>query len=308
MLVPDMRIIVCAGLVLALFIGSVAHAMTSTNYGINWDSVNSGGDDTGSSTNYTLRDTIGEQAVGPSTSTNYSMRAGYRQGDTETTVIRFDIGTQVNSSETTYTAFDDASMNVTVSSAVLFSTGTFIGVVENRGLSQIIAVGKIVSIVGTVMTVDAWEGSPGSLSPIPAGGNDFVYRLDGNAAELGVLTSSVGKTSLTHTTVVTNLVNGYTVYVNTDGELRYGANAAIAQVTDGTVTLGTEEYGARVYGTTATSTGSDFGLATSTRPIQTSETFADDDRIGLIYKIAITGSTPAGSYSQSVFYTITPNL
>lgn len=303
-----MRGLVCAGLVFALFIGSVAHAMTSTNYAINWDSVNSGGDDMSSSTNFILRDTIGEQAVGPSTSTNYSMRAGYRQGDTEKTVITFDIGTQVNASETAYTAFDSVGKNVTVSSVAAFSTGTFIGVVENEGLSQIIAVGKISSIAGTTLTVDAWEGSPGSLSPIPAGGDDFVYRLNGSAAELGTLSAAIGSTSLTRTSVITNLADGYTVYVNTDGDLRYGSGASIARVSDGTVSLGSEEYGARVYGTTATSTGSDFGLATSTRAIQTSATFANDDRIGLVYKIAITASTPAGSYSQFVFYTITPNL
>ena len=58
------------GLLLAAPFG---FAMTSTNYLINWDSINSGGDDVSSSTNYRLRDTVGEQATGFSTSTLYSL-------------------------------------------------------------------------------------------------------------------------------------------------------------------------------------------------------------------------------------------
>jgi len=287
---------------------NAAHAMSSTNFKINWDSVNSGGADISTSTNYNLRDTIGEQAVGPSSSTNYIIHAGYRQGDTDTTILSFEIGTQVNSSETAYTAYDNSNKTVTVASSSGFSTGTFIGVVENKGLAQLIAIGKITKVVGNVLTVDAWDGEPGLLSPVPAGGDDFVYRLNGSNAQLGILTPLIGKTSMTRTSVTSNLENGYTVYVHTDGELRYGTNASIARVTDGSVTIGSEEYGAHVYGTTATSTGSDFGLTTSARAIQTSKTFADNDRIGLIYKISISTNTPAGSYSQIVTYTITSNL
>jgi hypothetical protein len=108
--------------------------------------------------------------------------------------------------------------------------------------------------------------------------------------------------------VTSNLENGYTVYVNTDGDLRYGSNASIARVADGSVSIGSEEYGARVYGSTAMSTGSDFGLTTSTRAVQTSATFANNDRVGLIYKISIDANTPAGSYSQTITYTVTTNF
>ncbi|MBU1349102.1 hypothetical protein KJ781_03465 [Patescibacteria group bacterium] len=293
---------------LCLVAGSVSHAMTSTNYSVLWDSINSGGNDSSTSTNFLLRDTVGEQAVGLSTSTNYSIRAGYRQGDTDMTIASFSIGTQVNSSETTFTAFSQVGKTVTVASQAQFSTGTFIGVVENKGLTQLVAIGKILSMAGNVLTVDGWEGVPGSLSATPSGGDDFVYRIDGYAAEFGVLTSSIGVTSLTHTSVSTNLENGYTVSVQSDGDLRYGVGASIANVSDGSVSLGSEEYGARVYGTMATSTGSDLAFSTTTRPVQESTTFADDERIGLIYKVTITSDTPAGDYAQSVYYTFTPNL
>ena len=58
--------------------------MTSTNFELPWDSINSGGDDISSSTNFGLRDTAGEQATGLSSSTNFEASAGYRVGDTVT--------------------------------------------------------------------------------------------------------------------------------------------------------------------------------------------------------------------------------
>lgn len=69
--------------ILILGIGLIAvpawAAMTSTTYRIDADSINVGGRDISTSTNYNLADTIGEIATGVSTSTNYQINAGYRQ-------------------------------------------------------------------------------------------------------------------------------------------------------------------------------------------------------------------------------------
>jgi len=61
----------------------VAHAYTmqSPNYQIESDSINTGGIDVSTSTNYSLKDTIGEVATGNATSTSYNLYAGYRQMD-----------------------------------------------------------------------------------------------------------------------------------------------------------------------------------------------------------------------------------
>lgn len=66
-----------------LLIGIRAHnaygqAMSSSNFKIESDSVNVGGIRSGSAT-YSLEDTVGEQATGVSTSTNYVMNAGYQR-------------------------------------------------------------------------------------------------------------------------------------------------------------------------------------------------------------------------------------
>jgi hypothetical protein len=55
-------------------------AMSSSNYTIQFDSINVGGGNSASD-NYSLEDTLGEVATGRSDSDNYSMRAGYQQMD-----------------------------------------------------------------------------------------------------------------------------------------------------------------------------------------------------------------------------------
>jgi hypothetical protein len=61
--------------------------MGSSNYRIDSDSVNSGGLDISSSTNYGLLDTVGEVGTGFSSSTNYNIYAGYRQSISASSTI-----------------------------------------------------------------------------------------------------------------------------------------------------------------------------------------------------------------------------
>ena len=61
--------------------GGSAAEMRSSNYGIQFDSINNGGNYS-SSPNYQIQDTAGETATGFSTSTNYSISAGYQQMQT----------------------------------------------------------------------------------------------------------------------------------------------------------------------------------------------------------------------------------
>ena len=289
--------------------GGFAYAMTSTNYGIKWDSINSGGNDTSTSTNFGLRDTIGEQATGFTTSTNYTLSAGYRTGDSDVGSISFILNTQDNSTQVPYTAYTSSSpYTVTVSSTSGYAVDNMIAVVENLGLSQHIAIGRITSIAGNVFTVDSWDGSPSLINATPSGGDDYVFRLHGNSADLGTLVVTTPKTSLTGTRVSTNSINGYTVYVVSDGNLRYTTSTFITNVSDGAVTLGSEEYGWRVFGDSATNTSMDFPFTTSSQAIQSSLVPVNDQRVGLEYKVAIATSTPAGNYSQVITYLMTVNF
>jgi hypothetical protein len=62
-----------------------AAAMSSGGYSIVQDSLNTGGG-LGTSTSYVLESTVGEVATGDSTSTSYSVRAGYQQVDAPSTI------------------------------------------------------------------------------------------------------------------------------------------------------------------------------------------------------------------------------
>jgi hypothetical protein len=66
-------------LIISSFYYVQAYVATSTNYRIQFQSLNVGGEDFQTSTNYRLSDTIGEIATGISTSTLYKLKAGYRQ-------------------------------------------------------------------------------------------------------------------------------------------------------------------------------------------------------------------------------------
>ena len=303
-----MRSILCIVLMVILgWTNAVSAAMTSTNYQIPFDSLNSGGTDFSSSTNFNMNDTLGEQATGYGTSTNFMLHAGYRQSD-ENAMIALDVGAQENLTQTAYTAFQSSGpATVTVASTTSFATSSHISVVENRGLTQKLAVGKITGITGNVITVDKWDGDNATMSAVPAGGDDFAFRTDGSAVQFGTLIPLVGTTSNVHTEVTTNASTGYTLHVYSDGYLRTLTNH-IKDVTDGLISGDAEEYGASVVGVKAVGVGSDFAVTTTHTLIQTSAGPGINDRIGMNYKIFIVPATLAGSYTQHVTYLLTANF
>lgn len=64
---------------MALNISYLSAAMNSDNYQIWQDALSVGGGDDQVSSNYSLRDTLGEFAVGNSSSTNYGAKIGFRE-------------------------------------------------------------------------------------------------------------------------------------------------------------------------------------------------------------------------------------
>jgi hypothetical protein len=295
--------------VLCLFlIGSNVFAMSSTNYWIPWDTVNSGGSDVGTSTNFSIHDSIGGNVVGTGTSANYTLSQGYRvpeEANTLSYVVKAN-----NSVTTTYSAFTNGvSGTVTVGSSASFAVGDLIATVENDGFAQLAAVGFITDIAGTTLTVDRFEGDGTSMSASPTGGDDTVYLLDVNSFDYGDVYEEIEYTSTVGTSVSTNISTGYSVYIQANQELQTTSAQVMTAVTDGTVSVGSEEYGAEVTGTTAFGAGTDLGVTTTQRIIQTSAAASGtvSDKIAMIYKLSIIASTVAGSYSQTVYYTLTAN-
>jgi len=289
----------------SLFVSQAIFAMSSPNYLINWDSINIGGTDFSSSTNFWMHDTMGEMSTGLGSSANYWLSAGYRlpwRGD----YIHFTVSGQDNASQVSYTGFDNVNKQVVVSSAGGYGVGNYIAVVEDLGQGQKVAIGKITNIAGNTITVDKWDGDNAAMSPAPVGGNDYVYKLTTNRAALAMLSVYTVKTAVSRTEVDTNAPNGYMVSVVADGELRNGPEY-IDPVTDGTVTPGVEEYGIQTVGATASGTN-DFALNTTGQSIQESTSPGRNERVGIIYKAAIDSSTSGGAYMQTVAFYITPNF
>lgn len=300
-----MFFVLCALLSMTPVQPSIA-AMNSSNFQIPWDTVADGGAETSTSTNYGLRDTLGNQGAGTSTSANYGLAAGYRVADVGP-VLSLIVRSQENSTQTSWTAFNDGGNTVTVASAASFAVGDYIAVVENLGFSQRTAVARITGIVGLIVSVDSWSGDNALISAVAAGGNDFVYRLSSTSATFGSVTSTVENTNTALTSVLSDAPSGFSIYVQANQVLRNASLQPINTVTDGTVTAGVEEYGASVTGPNAVGAG-DLGVTTTQRLIQQSGVPAmSPDRVAMIYKLSITPSTNSGTYSQNVFYTLTAN-
>lgn len=295
-------------LLLFLLLVQPGFGMSSVTYQINWDAINVGGDDFASSLNYQLNDSLGGIGDGTSTGALYALRAGYRAAESTTERLSFQLGAQESATQVTYSSFSSVARTVTVSSAGYVTTGDYIGVVENAGFSQLIAIGRVTSVVSNVIIVDGWSGDQASMSSSPSGGDDFVYRLEGSALAFGTVTAGVQNVSLAAVSVDSSATNGYTIYLQGDGSLRSGS-ASIASVSDGVVSVGSEEYGMSVTGTHAFSPGMDIAVTSSQRVVgQSAAVSADEgDRVGMTFKLSTTASTVAGSYSQTLYYTLTAN-
>lgn len=280
-------------------------AMSSGHYQINWDDLSAGGGEQATSSNYGMSDTIGGTAIGSSASERYQVKAGYRVGQDD--LLALHVYMHGSSAGVAYTALNTTEKTVTVTSASDFLVGDLVAIVENVGFAQKTLVGKVVSIGGSVLTLDAMSGSVG-MSGSPTGGNDFVYLLDGSSASFGTLAAGAEQVMTGALGVQSTVGTGYTVYVQTDQPLQSVSHTMTA-VADGAVSTGSEEYGYTATGTRSVLT-EDVPLTTAQTAVQSSAgpSSALDDRVGVMYKLSVTASTPAGSYAQSVFYTLTANF
>lgn len=162
---------------------------------------------------------------------------------------------------------------------------------------------------------------------------DSADSTDTNTCALGLLTLvSVGQCSY-RLKVTTNSTSGYTVQVNTDGDLRRSGSGDVADALDidpvsagVSITSGTERYGVNVAAGSATggSTPTLAGVfATPDSPLPISSptnlytvaginspaASGDTTNTALVtHKAAIAGKTYTGNYTQLVTYTVAANF
>jgi hypothetical protein len=275
---------------------SISSAMTSTNFEIRWDTVSTGGSDSASSSSYLLRDTAETTLAGSASSSTYQLDQGYRSG-VDDQIMTFEVFAQTSSSSRSATAL--SGLTVTASTSGI-SVGDLIAVVQDLGASQISAVGRVTSLGAGTITVDAWKDA--GTTPTIDGTNDVVYPVTASSIALGELSTSTVTTAIITFEVTAANDNGYVVQVIEDGNLRSGGND-IDDVTDGSVTAGSEEYGARSSDTTlsnSTFDTADAGITTSFQLIASESSASFESRNFITIKAAISSSTNNASYSHIV--------
>lgn len=157
----------------------------------------------------------------------------------------------------------------------------------------------------------------GSIGESPAGsstggvyeilaGYQFMERgylsliISSNAINLGVLSTSFVISDSTVATVGTDSASGYSLSISAV------SGSAIASVTDGTVTAGSEEYGISVSGSESQIVG-DVAVAPAT--LVAASTGAISSSVSTImFKASISDSTVAGNYNQNVTLIASANI
>ncbi len=149
----------------------------------------------------------------------------------------------------------------------------------------------------------------GNFAQITSGGDyelqaGFLYSTAGislsvsaNSLDLGELSLSSIKTASVDIKVSTDSDTGYTVYISEDGELRSGANI-IADVVDGEVSAGSEEYGIVTIGG-AGILNVDTAISNNLAIIRNNSAVFNQVT-SLVFKASISQTSLAGNYSHIV--------
>lgn len=162
--------------------------------------------------------------------------------------------------------------------------------------------------------------SGGEFFATTTGGGDYSLRAGFRAVEkgllratvtssslsLGTLTTSSVATATTTITIETDNFNGYTLALKGTTGLVSGSDE-IDGVSDGSVTAGSEEYGVSATGDDVVSAG-DVAVTTTASTISTGTGTITGNTTTLVFKVAVSSTTPVGSYSQTVqlLTTVTP--
>lgn len=172
--------------------------------------------------------------------------------------------------------------------------------------------GNIASITTNTSVTIEGNWTPINGTPTIDGTNDKIYKYSpGSSASFGELSDVAVSTTTIAFRAVSELPNGYTVKMRSDGDLTNGSHT-IPGVADGAVTAGSEEYGAR---------SSDNTIANSTFDTQDTAITTDFQDIAsqsgwnsmsqdyyLTLKASKAATTPSGTYAQTLTFIASGNF
>jgi hypothetical protein len=135
-----------------------------------------------------------------------------------------------------------------------------------------------------------------------------ILRVDTSTSsiDLGLLTTGSVTTGSIDVTVWTDNFTGYTLYIREDTDPTSGADT-LDDVADGVVTAGAEEYGIAHSGADSLTGGLDVALTSTSTAIAQSMGTVTEQQNTIEYKVAISSSTPSGTYLHTVYHSIFVN-
>jgi hypothetical protein len=153
----------------------------------------------------------------------------------------------------------------------------------------------------TSTTFRSCAGYPCTLSVQPP---SISFTVTPNSVNLGTLTTGLVATGTTTLTTTENAGIGYQTTVVADGQFRNVGGAAIPDVSDGTVTTGTGEYGIGLTGSDRAFTD-DRSLTTTQRVIATNAGAVTNSSVVVTFKAAISNTDSSGAYNQTATFICT---
>jgi len=125
-------------------------------------------------------------------------------------------------------------------------------------------------------------------------------EIDVTSLNLGTLSVSAVNSATTTATVSTDSITGYTLSTTAV------SGTSLSNVTDGTVTAGSEEYGFSGAGPDNQLSG-DVGVSTGVLIASTSSPISSSQTL-MTYKAAMSAGSTAGSYSQTITIAASANI
>ena len=174
---------------------AVLALMSSENY-INWfDSLNFGGEETSSSTNYRLQDTLGEIGTGPISSTNYGGLIGFRQVESDPKMTFTISDNNIDFGTLTVGSVYSDSMTVTTTTNA-----------ENGYITSIYEDGNLRSVLGADIN-DVADGD------VTAGSEEYGIRTSGSSGQMNGADTAITST-MQAVAAYPSWINADTVTIN----------------------------------------------------------------------------------------------
>jgi len=179
----------------ALWRAPISLALMNSESYINWmDSLNFGGEETSTSTNYKFQDTLGEIGTGKITSTNYAGLIGFRQTESDPKMTFTISGNLIDFG--TLTTSDVSSDSITVTTTTNAVDGYVTTIYETENLK-------------TVGGADINDVADGTVSP---GAEEYGVRTSGAAGQMNGADTAI-TISPQAVALYSSWVNGSTVTI-----------------------------------------------------------------------------------------------